>query len=94
MKRRFVLVLVPALLLTFGATTKFWPTAAEAQPPLMQQEEHCNRDAAQEFVDCQKAAADETQRQQCRDYFECLRDTCAAIRKGETHKNCKPPFMF
>jgi hypothetical protein len=93
-KRKFIFLLIPVLLLTFGVTTKLSQVGAEAQPIPAQKEEPCNKEAAQEFVACQNAAADETQRQQCRDYFACLRDVCAAIRKGEGAKACKPPFMF
>lgn len=94
MKRKSILLLTAVLLVTLGVALKLSPVGAEPQPPPAQQEEHCNSDAAQEFVDCQQAAADQTQRQECHEYFACLRDACAAIRKGETPMGCKPPFKF
>ena len=91
MKRKSVFLLTAVLVASLGVALRLSPASAGVQPPPAQQEEHCNRDAAQEFVDCQQAAADETQRQQCREYFECLRDACAAIREGKTPKACKAP---
>src|SRR6266550_1609172 len=92
MKRKSMFLLIPALLLTFGVATRLSPVGVEAQPIPAQKPETCNEAAAHAFVDCQNAAADETQRQQCRDYFECLRDECAAIRRGEIPKGCMQPF--
>ena len=94
MKRKSPFLLIPALLLTFGVATKLSPVGVEAQPIADEKAESCNEAAAQSFVACLDRATDETQRQQCRDYFECLRDICAAIRKGENAQACKPPFMF
>ena len=92
MKRKSLFLLIPALLLTFGVATKLSPVGVEAQPIADEKAESCNEAAAHSFVACLDRAADETQRQQCREYFECLRDVCAAIRKGETPKGCMQPF--
>jgi len=94
MKRKSLFLLIPALLLTFGVATKLSPVGVEAQPIADEKVEPCNETAAHEFTACLDRATDETQRQQCREYFECLRDICAAIRKGENAQACKPPFMF
>jgi len=88
MKKNLSFLFVPALLLTIGLSLMWSPVAAQPQ------DENCMRDAAQQMAACQQAAADQTQREQCRDYFECLRNRCAAIRNGEGAKACKPPFAF
>ena len=94
MKRKLTIVLIVALFLIVGLTFRL--SSTRAQDPLTpeQQEELCMQDAALDFVSCKKAAVDETQRQQCRDFFKCRRDACAGIRRGETPLFCKPPFVF
>jgi len=98
MKRPSSLLLAVAMLLLLSGTAFKLSTVRgqdpAAPPTPEQQEEVCMQDAAQDFVACKKAAADETQRQQCRDFFKCRRDACAAIRNGEGAKACKPPFAF
>jgi hypothetical protein len=94
MIKKLALLLVAVLFVVLGLTLRFSPSRAQEQQTPEQQEEVCMQDAAQDFVACKKAAADDTQRQQCRDYFKCRRDGCAAIRSGETPKACKPPFVF
>lgn len=94
MKRKLTFLLVPVLFLAIGVTFKLSPTRAQEQQTPDQKEEVCNEDAAADFVACKKAAADETQRQQCRDYFKCRRDACAAIRQGLEAKACMQPFKF
>jgi len=92
MKRKSPFLLIPALLLTFGVATKLSPVGVEAQPIADEKAESCNEAAAHGFAACLDRATDETQRQQCREYFECLRDVCAAIRKGVEQQVCMQPF--
>jgi hypothetical protein len=94
MKRKLTFLLVPVLFLVLGVSLKLSSTRAQEQQTPEQQEEVCMQDAALDFVACKKAAGDEDQRQQCRDFFKCRRDACAAIRQGQTPKGCKPPFMY
>jgi hypothetical protein len=94
MFKKLTLVAVVVLFLVLGIAFRLSPSRAQEQQTPEQQEEVCMQDAAQDFVACKKAAADDTQRQQCRDYFKCRRDACAAIRSGETPKACKAPFGF
>jgi hypothetical protein len=98
MNRPKSLVIAIAMLLLIAGMA-FRLSTVRGQDPVTpptpeQQEEVCMQDAALDFVVCKKAAADETQRQQCRDFFKCRRDACAAIRNGEGAKHCKPPFTF
>ena len=88
MRRTASLFLVPVLFLTIAVTLLLSPATAQPQ----NDPDTCMADAGQAMATCMQKAADDTQRDQCRDYFECLRDACAAIRKGETPKACKPPF--
>ena len=46
MKRKFIFLVVPALLLTFGVATKLSPVGVEAQPIADEKAESCNEAAA------------------------------------------------
>ncbi len=94
MKRKKTVLFIAALVLIVGMTFKMSSTLAQDPLTPEQQEEICMQDAALDFVACKRAAVDETQRQQCKDFFKCRRDACAAIRRGETPFHCKPPFVF
>jgi hypothetical protein len=86
-----MLLLLSGMAFTLSPVRGQDPAAPSAPDP---QEEVCNREAAQDFVACQNAAADQNQREQCREYFRCRRNACAAERAGEGAKHCKPPFAF
>ena len=93
MKRKLTFLLVPMVLFVLAVPEKQSTTRARVEPALEQQEESCMHDAAQDYVACLKAAGDATQRQLCRDFFECRRDACAAERDGTVPKHCKPPVF-
>jgi len=86
MKRRLSLLLIAVSLLVLGAAVKLSAVGPYEQPIPVQQEESCNREAAQQFKSCNEKSDD---KEGCRKYFECLRDACAAIRKGESPAGCK-----
>ncbi len=88
MKRRLSLFLIPVLLLVLGVAVKLSAVGAHEPPAAVQQEESCNREAAQQFKACNEKTND---KEACKEYFACLRDACAAIRKGEPAAGCKHP---